>query len=161
MEPAANPAYRFGDLLALARQSWIARMAREVGARGYGDYRVTDAGAVRLLLRGPAPVGQLGAVLGITRQAARKVVRGLELRGLATTGPDPDDARKVNVRLTTRGRAYGRVLTGVIAGLNRDLAERVDPRALAAADAVLRAAITEERGAATAARIPPPPPPPS
>jgi len=91
------------------------------------DYRTSDAGAVRLLLRGPTPVGQIGAVLGTTRQAARKVARGLEERGYATTCQDPDDGRKVNVRPTARGRAYAEAIVTVIDALNRTLASKVDP----------------------------------
>jgi hypothetical protein len=40
--------------------------------------------------------------------------------------------------------------------LNRELAQRVDPRQLAAADAVLRAAITDPEIHERAARIPAP-----
>lgn len=35
--------HRFGDLLALARQSWVAEMARGLAAMGYGDYHRSDA----------------------------------------------------------------------------------------------------------------------
>lgn len=157
MELETSAAYRFGDVLALARRSWTIRMAREVEACGFPAYRISDAGAVRLLMRGPTPVGRFGYVLGVSRQAARKVARGLEQRGLATTEPDPEDARKLNVRLTRSGRRYARVLTGVIDKLNRELSERVPPGTLAAADLALRAAIDDQRLARTAARIPPPP----
>ncbi len=77
-------AYRFGDLLALARQSWITQMADGLTARGYADYRRSDAASVRQLQRGPMSIGRLGAALGVTRQAARKVADGLVLRGFAS-----------------------------------------------------------------------------
>ncbi len=153
--PDATP-YRFGDLLALARRSWILRMTSELQARGFSDYRASDAGAVRLLTAGPAPIGHLGAVLGVTRQAARKVARGLEERGYATTSPDPEDARKLNVTLTPVGRDYSDAIIQVIASLNRALAARAQPGQLAAADVVLRAAIDDDQIARIARRIPPP-----
>jgi DNA-binding MarR family transcriptional regulator len=156
VQPEATPDYRFSDLLALARLNWRLRMVHEMAERGYQEYRVADAAAVRLLLRGPAPVGRLGSVLGVSRQAARKVARGFEQRGLATTEADPDDGRKVNVRLTDEGAAYSRVVTDVIACLNRELAGRIDPAALVATDHVLRATIDDRRLARAAARIPPP-----
>ena len=59
MTTDANP-YRFGDMLALARQSWIHRMAAELEDRGFADYRITDASTLRRLRRGPASVGELG-----------------------------------------------------------------------------------------------------
>lgn len=155
MDRDATP-YRFGDLLALARRSWVLRMAGELQARGYGDYRASDAGAVRLLTAGPAPVGHLGAVLGVTRQAARKVARGLEERGYVSTSPDPRDARKLNVTLTQAGRDYADAITEVIAALNQALAERVQRGHLTAADTVLRAAIDNADLARIARRIPPP-----
>lgn len=148
--------YRFGDLLALARRSWVLRMASELEARGFSDYRSSDAAAVRLLTAGPAPVGHLGMVLGVTRQAARKVARGLEQRGYATTSPDRQDARKLNVALTGAGCDYAEAITAVIEALNQAMAERVEPGHLAAADIVLRAAIDNEALARLARRIPPP-----
>jgi DNA-binding MarR family transcriptional regulator len=160
MSADANP-YRFGDLLALARQSWVHRMAAELADRGFADYRLTDAATLRRLRRGPASVGELAVPLGVTRQAARKVVRGLEERGYASTRADADDARKLNVVLTSAGRAYADAIIEVIAGLNRSVAARVAPDQLAAADAVLRASIEDEGVARIAAFLSPPPAPPA
>lgn len=149
--------YRFGDLLALARQSWVHRMAAELKDRGFPDYRLTDAATLRRLRRGPASVGALAVPMGVTRQAARKVVRGLEERGYASTRADADDARKLNVILTPAGRAYADAIIEVIAELNRAVAARVPADQLAAADAVLRASIDDEGVARLAAHISPPP----
>lgn len=156
MSTDANP-YRFGDLLGLARQSWVRRMAAELENRGFTDYRLTDAAALRRLRRGPASVGELSVPLGVTRQAARKVVRGLEERGYASTQVDGDDARKLNVALTAAGCAYADAIIEVIAGLNRAVAARVAADQLAAADAVLRASIEDEEVARRAAYLSPPP----
>jgi DNA-binding MarR family transcriptional regulator len=152
----ANP-YRFGDLLALARQSWTSRMAAELESRGFAEYRISDAATLRRLRRGPASVGELGVHLGITRQAARKVARGLQERGYATTEVDSEDARKLNVVLTAAGFAYADAIIAVIAELNRGVAARVTPAQLAAADAVLRASIEDESAARRAAYLSPPP----
>jgi DNA-binding MarR family transcriptional regulator len=155
----ANP-YRFGDLLALARQSWLHRMAAELEDRGFADYRRSDAATLRRLRRGPASVGELGVHLGVTRQAARKVMRGLEERGYASTRPDADDGRKLNMILTPAGLAYADAIIEVIAGLNRVVAARVASDQLAAADAVLRASIGDEGVARRAAYVSPPAAPP-
>ena len=149
--------YRFGDMLALARQSWIHRMAAELEGRGFADYRISDAATVRRLRRGPASVGELGVHLGVTRQAARKVARGLEERGYASTQADANDARRVNVVLTSSGRAYADAIIEVIARLNWVVAGRVTAEQLAAADAVLRASIEDEDVARRAAYVSPPP----
>ena len=42
----------FGDLLALARRSWIRQMAEGLRRAGYADYRPTDAAVFRRLRPG-------------------------------------------------------------------------------------------------------------
>lgn len=153
---ARSTPYRFGDLLALARQSWIGQLAAGLAAAGYPDYRRSDAAAVRLLRRGPLPVGRLGDALGVTRQAARKVVTGLEQRGFAAVEQDGRDARQRNVALTPNGQAYAETLSAVIERLNRDLARRVDADQLAAADVVLRAVLVDDHARTLAAYLAPP-----
>jgi Mn-dependent DtxR family transcriptional regulator len=83
MGSASTSPYLFGGLLALARLSWVRQMASRLAQLGYQDYRRSDAVALRLLRRGPVPVGRLGAELGVTRQAARKMAEGLEHRDYA------------------------------------------------------------------------------
>ena len=130
-------------------------MALELARQGYRDYRISDSATVRLLLAGPLSIGELGEVLGITRQAARKVTRYLEDRGYATTAADSADGRKVNVVLTRTGRAYARTVVEVIALLNRALAERVSRDEMIAADVVLRA-VLDDHARTAAQRIPAP-----
>ena len=157
MVAESNAVYRFGDLLALTRQSWLGQMSGRLERLGFADYRRTDAGALRSLWRGPLPVGRLGEVLGVTRQAARKVADGLEQRGYVTTERDSRDTRQLNVSLTRLGRDYTLAITVVIAELNREVAARVTPDQLAAADAVLRAALFDDSTRQRASRVPRPP----
>ncbi|MGH3203336.1 MAG: MarR family winged helix-turn-helix transcriptional regulator [Streptosporangiaceae bacterium] len=157
MAAESNPPYRFGDLLGLTRQSWVGQMSSRLERVGYADYRRSDAAALRMLWPGPLPVGQIGAGLGVTRQAARKVADGLEQRGYATTERDSRDTRQLNVTLTQLGRDYALAIILVIAELNREVAARVSPAQLAAADAVLRAALFDDSARQRASRVPPPP----
>jgi DNA-binding MarR family transcriptional regulator len=156
MPAQSTGVYAFGDLLALTRQSWIGEMARRLAARGYPEYRRSDAAATRLLRRSPLPVGQLGTGLGVTRQAARKVADGLQHRGYATTERDPRDSRQVNVTLTSAGREYAQAVVAVIEELNREVSRRTDPVQLAAADSALRAALFDECARQRADRLAPP-----
>jgi DNA-binding MarR family transcriptional regulator len=156
MPTESNPPYRFGDLLGLARQSWVGQMTSRLERLGYAGYKRSDAAAMRMLWRGPLPVGQLGEGLGVTRQAARKVADALEQRGYATTERDSRDTRQLNVTLTPAGRDYARI-TAVIAELNREVAWRVSPAQLAAADAVLRAALFDDSTRQRASQLPRPP----
>jgi DNA-binding MarR family transcriptional regulator len=131
-------------------------MTSRLERRGYADYRRTDAAALRMLWQSPLPVGRLGAGLGVTRQAARKVADGLEQRGYATTERDSRDTRQLNVTLTQFGRDYARAVTAVIEELNQEVAGRVSPDQLAAADTVLRAALFDDGARQRASRLPRP-----
>lgn len=157
MEPPSTPTYRFGDLLALARANWVREMASGLADAGYADYRRSDAALVRLLSRGPCPVGRLGTGLDVTRQAARKLVAGLEQRGYATVARDEHDARQRSVSLTPHGRGYAEAITVVIERLNRGVAKRVEASQLLAADAVLRATLPDGPARERAERLVPPP----
>ncbi len=127
----------FGDLLALSRRSWIRQMADGLSRQGYDDYRPTDAATFRHLLHGPTAVGRLDEVLGASRQAARTVVEGLELRHYVTTERDPNDARRLIVVLTPAGEDYARAVVDVIQSLDQRLRRSVEPGDLAAARRVL------------------------
>lgn len=157
MTHPSSRTYRFGDLLALAREYWVRTMAERLAEAGYEDYRRSDASLVRLLSAGPCPIGRTAAALSVTRQTARKLVAGLERRGYAYTAAHEHDARQVNVHLTGRGHAYADAITATIDTLNRTLSERVDPAQLVAADAVLRATLPNEDARERARRLVPPP----
>jgi len=139
MAGSARATYRFGDLLALARRSWVAQVRARVERSGFDDYRRSDAWVVRQLSRGPRAIGRLGDEMGVTRQAARKLADGLVERGYARLEADPDDARKTLVVLTKRGEAFARAVRRAQDALNDALEGRVSAAQLAAADKVLRA----------------------
>lgn len=135
--------YRFGDLLALARRSWVRQVSARAAAAGFTDYRRSDTVLLRILARGERPLGQIGEALGISRQGARKLADGLVARGYAHLAADPADARRRMVRLTDRGIAYHRILADAAEVLNRE-ANRAAPSDLRAADALLRSLLTAE-----------------
>ncbi|MGH2843562.1 MAG: MarR family winged helix-turn-helix transcriptional regulator [Solirubrobacteraceae bacterium] len=145
--------YQFGDLLALARLSWVREMAHGLSQRGHADYRRSDAAVVRLLAPGAIALGRLGDRLGVTRQAARKLVDGLAARGYVAVERDPLDARRLQIRLTPAGESYAHAVVATLEQLNLRLAGRVDHDQLAAADAVLRAAITDAASQRAAQRV--------
>jgi DNA-binding MarR family transcriptional regulator len=121
-------------------------MADGLRRRGYDDYRASDAAACRRLLRGPIPVGRVADGQGVSRQAARKIVEGLEQRNYVTTERDVGDARRLNVALTPAGEAYAWAVVEVINALNGALTERVDREALAGARKALLAVLSGEGG---------------
>jgi hypothetical protein len=60
------------------------------------------------------------------------------------------------VTLTPAGADYARAVAAVIEELNREVAGRVEPEQLAAADIVLRAVLSGENARQRAARLPRP-----
>jgi DNA-binding MarR family transcriptional regulator len=144
MATDASPPYRFGNLLALARQSWIEQVRERMEEAGFPGYRRSDAWVLALLLRRPLAIGQLGEAVGISRQAARQMADGLVERGYATFGTDDADARRTLVVLTLMGKAYGRAIWMAQDALNERVRSRVSEADLAAADAVLRAVFPDD-----------------
>jgi DNA-binding MarR family transcriptional regulator len=157
MATYASPPYRFGNLLALARKSWIEQIRQRMQEAGFPGYRRTDAGILALLLQRPLAIGQLGEAVGISRQAARQLADGLVERGYATFGADEADARRTLVVLTPRGKAYGRAIWTAQDALNETVRSRVSEADFAAADAVLRAVFPDDKARQRVDdRMPPP-----
>ena len=153
----ANPPYRFGNLLARARRSWIEQVRERMQEAGFSGYRQSDAWVLALLLQRPLAIGQLGEAQGISRQAARQMADGLVERGYATFGTDDADARRTLVVLTRRGKAYGRAIWAAQDALNETVRSRVSEADLAAADAVLRAVFPDDNGRQRVDKRMPPP----
>ncbi len=157
MATDANPPYRFGNLLARARRSWIEQVRDRMQEAGFPGYRPSDALVLALLLQRPLAIGQLGEAVGISRQAARQMADGLVERGYATFGADEADARRTLVVLTRRGKAYGRAIWTAQDALNETVRSRVSEADLAAADAVLRAVFPDDKARQRVdERMPPP-----
>jgi DNA-binding MarR family transcriptional regulator len=127
----------FGDVLALAREQWVRTMTASLAAKGYPEYRRSDAVAMRFLQSGSRALGEFSTPMGGSRQATRKVVAGLIERGYATLETDPRDARRRHVVLTPMGGVYAKAVIHTVVALNRDIAERVSPGELSAAYSVL------------------------
>ncbi len=157
MADNTNPPYRFGNLLARARQSWIEQVRERMQEAGFPGYRQSDAWVLALLLQRPLAIGQLGEALGISRQAARQMADGLVERGYATFGTDDADARRTLVVLTRRGKAYGRAIWTAQDALNETVRSRVSEADLAAADAVLRAVFPDDNARQRVDKRMPPP----
>jgi DNA-binding MarR family transcriptional regulator len=137
MSPDPKVETLFGDLLAQARERWIREMARRLSALGFEDYRRSDPLAMRWLGGGGVSLGSLGVTLGVTRQAARKVVNGLVERGYANVTTSSEDSRRRVVSLTPRGRDYLAAVVATLRSLHDEVVENVDERQLAAAYDVL------------------------
>lgn len=120
----------------------LARVRAEVG----DDVTYRDGYVFQHLVPGPRSVTALGAVLGVTQQAASKQVADLETRGLVDRRPDPHDARARLVSLTRRGWRAVDSARAARAAIVTDLETSLGTDAVASLDGLL-GAVSEATGA--------------
>jgi DNA-binding MarR family transcriptional regulator len=100
----------------------------------------------------------LASELGVTKQAVSQLVEILVKQGYLERGPDPDDRRRVDLRLTKRGEQAVEASVRAIDEVDHQLSQRVSPDQVAAMRAVL-IALTEIKvgsvAAGTSRRRPP------
>jgi DNA-binding MarR family transcriptional regulator len=84
------------------------------------------------------PLGELAKIIGVTRQAGRKVVDGLVARGYALVERDGEDARRLNVALTIAGRQYAQAVVDTVTALDQEFDATLDPYDLVVVKSVLR-----------------------
>jgi DNA-binding MarR family transcriptional regulator/catechol 2,3-dioxygenase-like lactoylglutathione lyase family enzyme len=97
---------------------------------------------------GPRP--DLTSELGVTKQAVSQVVDILVNQGYLERGPDPDDRRRVALKLTERGAQVVEASVRAVDEVDHLLSQRVAPEQVAAMRAAL-IALTEIKVEAVAA----------
>jgi DNA-binding MarR family transcriptional regulator len=95
----------FGLLLAQALNGYVEHLHRELGKRGFTDLRPTFGLLLRSLHAQPRTLTELARELGVSKQAAAKVVGEVERRELVEREPSPVDGRATVLRLSARGEA--------------------------------------------------------
>jgi DNA-binding MarR family transcriptional regulator len=112
----------FGLLLAEAFNMYVEHLHRGLARRGFTDLRPTFGLALRALHARPRTLTELAGELGVTKQAAAKVVGDLEGRSLIEREPSPADRRSALLRLSDRGEALVAAAIRIGNGVERDLA---------------------------------------
>ena len=79
---------------------------------------------------GPVSLGDVAELLGVTKQAASKLVDSMQAAGYAERVADPDDARGRRVRLTARGRRALDAVEQIYRALETEWAALIGPRRL-------------------------------
>ena|SRR5690242_4981283 len=111
----------FGLLLAQALNGYVEHLHRELGERGFTDLRPTFGLLLRALHAQPRTLTDLSRELGVSKQAAAKVVGEVERRGLVEREPSPVDRRATVLRLSARGEALVTAAIEIGNTVERDL----------------------------------------
>jgi DNA-binding MarR family transcriptional regulator len=130
----------------MALTAVVEELHEGLGRRGWESTRPLW-GFVLLAVRDtPRSISQIGVLLGITKQAAAKVVDGLSEAGLVRREDDPHDRRATVIRLTRRGTRFLADVETIYAEIEGRWAAAIGERRLAALRTSLAAAVTAHHG---------------
>jgi DNA-binding MarR family transcriptional regulator len=97
------------------------RLNAAVERAGVDDMRTPFGFVIRVLANRDRTLTELADLLGVSKQAAIKVVDEMEARGFLTRHPDPDDRRVKLLRLTDKGREVRRAALAASHAIEREL----------------------------------------
>ena len=131
-------------LLATAYQVTVAGLTEHLAQVGHHGVRPAHGFAFQYLSNHPAATSvELGAYLGITKQAGGQLVDELVRRGYVTREPHPTDRRARVLRLTDRGWDCIEQVVAYWDGVERHWETLVGPRQLADTRAALAAYVAD------------------
>ena len=84
-------------------RSLVDAATAELARRGYDDVRPVHDFAMRAIAAGADNASELGRRLSVSKQAAAKTIAVLQDRGYVASEPDPRDARRKRLQVTSRG----------------------------------------------------------
>lgn len=123
--PAQTPGYELPLLLLLGFRVLVDDLHAELARQGHPGLRPMHGFVFQAIGSDGTTAAELGRRLGVSKQAAGKIIDGLHERGYVERGDDPADARRKLVRLTDRGTdcliRSARILEDLRAGWAREL----------------------------------------
>ncbi len=147
--PSSAPA-PFIQLLNVALDEFVVELSQRVAATPYSDIRITHGCVFGNIDPEGTRLTDLAERAHMTKQSVGEVATDLERRGYVERVPDPADGRAKIIRLTERGREAREVGRGLIAGIEREWAERFGEDRIAALRDALEAVAAERLGAVPA-----------
>ena len=116
-----------GALLRLASQAMTERFNRWIESSEFEGIQPAHSAAIQPLWEAHdgARITALARASRITKQSMSALIADLEAAGYVERVDDPDDARASRVRLTTRGRAYGRAVRAFARSIESEWAEQI------------------------------------
>lgn len=130
IDPEPDHGPTLGALFRLIHSAMVQEYVRWLATTGYHDVRPAHAAVLQPLWQVPhgERLTSLAATASITKQSAGALVDSLMASGYVERIADPDDGRAMRIRLTARGRRYGRDVRSFGQALEAQLAERLGVR---------------------------------
>jgi DNA-binding MarR family transcriptional regulator len=97
------------------------RLGEAVERAGVDDMRTPFGYVIRVLAERDRTLTELADLLGVSKQAAIKIVDEMEAREFLTRHPDPDDRRVKLLRLTDKGANVRRAAVAESHAIEREL----------------------------------------
>jgi DNA-binding MarR family transcriptional regulator len=139
------PPLTVGSMLRSAWTELIDEVFEELVAAGFDDLRPVHRSILRDLLTSNLRPSELGARLGLSKQAANDLVREFEVKGYITLEPDPDDGRAKRIVATQRGWQASETAQASSNAVGHRWAELVGEERYAVFEEVLRAIVGATR----------------
>jgi DNA-binding MarR family transcriptional regulator len=132
------PPLTIGSLLRSAWTDLIDEVFAKLVAAGFDDLRPVHQPILRDVLTSSLRPSELGARLGLSKQAANDLVREFEAKGYITLEPDRDDGRAKRIVATERGWQASDTAQASSTAVGRRWAELVGDERYAVFEEVLR-----------------------
>lgn len=113
-----------GILLGLAFEGFVDRLHEDLARRGFDDVKRSYGYVFRALADGTASIADLAAHLGVTSQAATRLINEMEAAGYVVRLADGGDRRITRVALARRGEGALAAARRFHGRFERDLAAR-------------------------------------
>ena len=97
------------------------RLGEAVERAGVDDMRTPFGYVIRVLADRDRTLTELADLLGVSKQAAIKIVDEMEARGFLTRHADPDDRRVKRLRVTDKGTNVRRAALAASHAIEREL----------------------------------------
>lgn len=123
----SNHGPQLGALLRLASQAMTERLTSWLAETGFAGLQPAHSAVIQPLWERPEGerITALARASRITKQSMSALVTDLEASGYVERTVDPEDARATRVRLTDRGRAYGRAVRAFARQVESEWAEQI------------------------------------
>ena len=143
-EPASS--VPLARLLAMAYRQLIDRLHERLAAEGYTDVRPTFGYVLLAVRDGPTTGADIALLLGVTKQAASKLVDAMEQGGYVRRQTHGDDARAKEIAITARGRRFLGTVESIYHDLEAEWAEVTSKKRLEALRDDLRTIVEVAHG---------------